>query len=372
MKDVRPADPWSDPTWDAFVQASPDGWVWGLAGWQRLIERVPEWDLKPLSFELWENGERVALMPMHLTRDGTAGSSGWGWVGPMLCPGLDPTQRKGVLRRVMTQAEHLAREAGAHRVVVGTMPITTRNLADTSGVNPFFELGYRDVSTNSCVIDLNKDEDSLYSGASEFARRRIRKARKLGWTATPISWGEAVDRYYAIHTETYTRTGVSPHPRAYFAGIAQEMAPAGHAKLWAARKGDGEPRAFLNLGRFGTASYYHTGCSQSEALSDGANYLLLWEAILGEKRAGGQVFDIGEVFFDVTDGKQVGLTQFKSKFGGSLRRFFKASKDLPSTQVPPVSQPEPTPDAQTARQHSERGLGRRLMRRLRAARKGGV
>ncbi len=43
MTEFRPVDPHTDPDWDSFVRASPDGWAWGLAGWQRLIERVPDW-----------------------------------------------------------------------------------------------------------------------------------------------------------------------------------------------------------------------------------------------------------------------------------------------------------------------------------------
>jgi hypothetical protein len=361
MTEFRPVDPHTDPDWDSFVRASPDGWAWGLAGWQRLIERVPDWGLRPLSFEMRENGQRLALMPFHLNRAGIAASSGWGWVGPMLAHGLPAARRRSVLARVMAEAERLAAEAGAQSIALGSPSMTASALASARGVNPFFALGYDDLSTNALVIDLTLDEDMLWSGLSANARQEIRKARKLGWRAVRASWRQEVDTYYRLHAKTYRRTGTEPHPRAYFDGIAQEMEPAGAAVLWMGLDPDGTPCAFHNDATLNHAMFYHTGCSTESALASGINYLLMWTSITDAKRRGCTHFEVGDVFFNVRDGKQAGLTRFKSKFGGELHRSFKAQKtlDLPRPAPSPAA---PAADAEPATQRLRERLPAALRR----------
>ena len=365
MAEFLPVDPAIDAAWDDFVRASPDGWVFGLAGWQRLIERVERWDLRPLSFEMRDNGRRVAIVPLHLTSAGVVASSGWGLVGPMLAADLPVGRRRGVLKRVMARVEEVAVGLCATAVMVGAPAVTRSALASRRGVNPFVRLGYEDISGNAMVVDLSADEAVLWSGLSANARQEIRKAERLGWQAAEAAWAEHLDDYYAVHVETYRRTGVEPHPRAYFAGIAAETAPAGHARLWVGRDPEGRPQAYHNDAVLGPGVLYHTGCSTAAALDAGINYLLMWRAILCAKARGATHYEIGEVFFDVRAGKQEGLTRFKTKFGGELHRAFRARKVLAPAEATDASRPQPTSAAAAATANSSAVAGTLLDRLLR-------
>src|SRR3546814_13886117 len=57
-----PADEWDD-----VVQGSPDGWVFGLYGWQELILAVERWGLQDHRFALRENGRLVAVVPLQFS-----------------------------------------------------------------------------------------------------------------------------------------------------------------------------------------------------------------------------------------------------------------------------------------------------------------
>jgi hypothetical protein len=163
--------------------------------------------------------------------------------------------------------------------------------------------------------------------------------------------------------ETYRRTGVEPHPRAYFAGIAEEIAPRGNAILWAAFDPSGAPHAYHNDAVLDQGCLYHTGCSTTRALAAGANYLLMWTAIADAKRRGASHFEVGDVFFDVPMGKEEGLTRFKSKFGGVLHRSFKSRKRLTGLELDVAPVPaEAVPGEEGASGILER-LRRRMIRR---------
>src|SRR3546814_11204033 len=88
-----PADEWDD-----VVQGSPDGWVFGLYGWQELILAVERWGLQDHSFALRENGRLVAVVPLQFSPNGgVMASSGWGGAGPTLCGSLSDKARRRVM-----------------------------------------------------------------------------------------------------------------------------------------------------------------------------------------------------------------------------------------------------------------------------------
>jgi GNAT acetyltransferase-like protein len=174
---------------------------------------------------------------------------------------------------------------------------------------------------------------------------------------------------------------VPPHPRRYFDGIAQHMAPAGFAELWVGVSPEGKPVAFHNDTRFNAASVYHTGCSETAHLDSGVNYLLFWAAMRGAREAGCAWYEIGEIFPAARDGKSRGLTVFKSKFGGELHRYFRgrlaieqpvtavevsapaqAAPDAPvGTAQPPAAAPIPPPSPWRQWYQASRALARHVI-----------
>jgi SAM-dependent methyltransferase len=322
------------PAWDALVRGSPDGWVFGLAGWQRLVLGVAEWGLRDLSFAAVEQRRLLGVMPLQLDATGArAASSGFGGSGPIVAGELAPAHRERVRRALLRHGEERARAAGAREISFAVPTVTAAGLA-RRGVNPFLEEGYEDVSTHTQVIDLAPDEATLLAGLADDARRQIARARSQGYRAERGDWPKLLDDYYRVHVETYRRTGVAPHPRAYFAGIAREMAPAGHAVLLVGYAPDGRPVAFHNDARLGPGALYHTGCSETEHLASGVNYLLFWQAILDAKAEGRSHYESGEVFPGAASGKDHGLSVFKRKFGGETRRFLRATKRFEGSAGP--------------------------------------
>jgi len=328
-----------EAAWDALVLASPDGFVFGLAGWQRLILDVRDWGLRDLSFAAHEPGrpERLlGVMPLQLDASGAvAASSGFGGVGPIVAGGLAPGHRVRVRRGLLRHAEETARAAGARELTFALQAVTAASRAGR-GVSPFVEEGYEDVSTLSQIVDLRPDESQLFAGLADDARRQIARARSLGYRAERADWAKLLDDYYRTHVETYRRTGVPPHPRAYFEGIARETAPAGHAVLIVGYAPDGRPVAFHNDARMGDGALYHTGCSETAHLESGVNYLVFWQALLDAKAAGCTAYESGEVFPGAAPGsKDHGLTVFKRKFGGEPHRRLRARKILAPEPPPP-------------------------------------
>lgn len=342
--------------WDDLVRSSPDGWPFALTNWRKVILSVQEWQLQDHSFALAENGQLSAVVPLQLdTRSGVLGMTGWGGCGPIVAAGLEGSARDAVIGSAMTTVEGIAEQTGARSLRFSIPPVTQSAIENVQGVNSLAYhglQGLQDLSGIAQVIDLSVDEPVLWRGLSETARQTVRKAEKAGVAVRRADWSSAVDDYYRVHIENYRRTGVEPHPKTYFAGIAREMGSGGYSVLWVARTAGGQPIAFHNDMHFGSGAWYHTGCSLAAALDNGANYLLFWHAMMGAKAAGHRWYDCGEIFPQGGNTKQNGLTLFKTRFGGRPHRFLKAGRDYAPTSKQGFDTNYP-------------GLLKRLVRRLR-------
>ena len=215
-------------------------------------------------------------------------------------------------------------------------PLAANNMANTRGVNTLVLNGWEDVSTLTRLVDLGLPQSDLEAAAAD-AGRKIRRARDRGYTVAPGNWNELVDEYYTMHTQTYQRTGAAPHPRSYFEGIAEGFSARKNALLWVCRSADGQPVAFHNSARFKLGAAYWSGCSQYDHAQAGVNYLLFWHAIMGAKEDGYKFYDVGEAFPNSPDRKLGGLTQFKSKFGGDLYRFYRGRFSLSQNRLTWIS-----------------------------------
>ncbi len=312
--------------WDRLVESSQEGWSFSLSAWRQVILGVPQWQLEDLSFAVRENGRLVAAFPLQFSPlTCIVASTGFGGSGPVLAVGLGPQHRRRLLYSMFERAANVARERGARSLEFQVSPVTRGSLAAKRGVNPFLEFGFVDRSGHSRVIDLSVGEEALWASLSADARQQVKRAKAKGYTAAYEPWTSLIDDYYRVHTENYVRTGVRPHPREYFRGIAEYMSSRGNAVLWVARDPGGQPVAFHNDTGLAHARTYHTGCCETAHLDSGANYLLFWESLRGAVADGCSWYDAGEVFPGVKQGKEAGLSVFKSKFGGNIHRVFRCA-----------------------------------------------
>lgn len=311
------------PEWDRVVHHSDDGWAFSLAGWLEMV--TPIWQMENRSFAIRENGRLVAVMPLHwVPAAKRLVSGGWGHGGPVILADVSPADRRRLWRAVFSRVGEIAIQLGADSINVMISPLCQSSLTNRWGVNPLVEFGFADVSTHTRIINLRQEENELWFGLAQDARQQVKRARTAGYTVRRCSWKEMVDEYYRVHVENYHRTGVKPHPKAYFEGIAN--LPNDQHVLWVGFAPNGRPVAFHNDARFGVTALYQTGCSETAHLKSGINYRLFWEVLLGAKADGCAWYETGEAFLQATGGKEKGLTDFKAKFGGELHRFFRGEK----------------------------------------------
>lgn len=325
--------------WTEMLHASDDVWLYHTLPWLDMTAGV--YALENWYFVARDGGCTLGAFPVQrmrysrYARSCDTGYSGlMGSAGPFFRRSLSPKQRGRVLTTLTDAVRRWAKDVRVDRVHCSLPPLAASCLKNVRGVNPLATAGWEDVSTHTRLSALSRPESTLWRDLAEDARRSVKRAQALGYTVSREDWRDRLEDYYQVHQETYRRTGVPPHPKGYFAGIASDIAPQGQAVLWVGRDPEGRAVAFHNDARYRSGSLYWTGCCETGHLESGINYLLFWQALVGAQEDGCAWYEIGEAFPGVRSGKEFGLTVFKAKFGGELFRYFRG--DLHAFPCPPV------------------------------------
>ena len=321
--------------WDSFVEDSDDAWLWHRFDLQ---DALATWSGRTdLSFALYEPGRKkrvIAVVPCQRNASlkaralkiNTLDSLG----GPACRNHLDAGLRQRVLSAAREQLVALAREHGSGEINVALAPMgKALRGSNCPRVNPLLELGFTNALSQTWVIDLRPGIDALWSSMAGRARTAIRKAEKSGVTTRPAGRPGDLDIYYAMHCETYGRTGAPPHPRAYFEAIWRDFLTSGLARIWFAEHAGGIVAA-ENFGVYKRAAIYWTGASRREGLAVEANSALQWAAIRWMADAGIEWYETGEAFPQAPGGKDRGLNDFKKSFGGELYPLYRGTIDMGS------------------------------------------
>lgn len=318
---LRGADLQQD--WDSIVGSSPDAWMFHRFAWQEC--QLQAFPLQDLSFLVEWEGRPVAVCPLQRHRHDPAvlHSTFMGTGGPALVGELAREQRAELLRLVHRVLQRFLQEGNARelRVLLPQLALSSR-AHWASNSNPLVAHGYASTSSRTSLLDLSQDEATLFARLRHGHRQDIERARRLGIRVGRLHGEQGITDYYRLHQETYTRTGVPPHPEAYFRAIGRCIVAAGLADTFAAWHDD-RLIAAANIAHHGDGSLYWTGAYAADALRTGAGKLLQWEVIRASKAAGRTWHETGEVFPGAeTNSKVAGLTNYKIGFGGIVRPWF--------------------------------------------------
>ncbi len=311
--------------------AAPDGWdeaatrsPWGhtlqstawaeiraAQGWRPEFVRIG--DPLPVALVLWRDalpGRPIAYVPR----------------GPIVAP----DDRDG-LAAALRQLAALARERGA--VFLKVDPELDPSFAGPALAEAGFTRSSHDIQPvlATLVLDLDADEDALLAGLEKDTRWSVRQASKKGVAIREVSDDAGLRGFYELYAATGERAGFITRTWTYYRETWGRLVTAGLAKVRLAYV-DADAVAGSMVWRCGERAVYQTGATNDAARKTYAAYALLWESIIGAKREGRRVFDMGGIPRDLErkDDPMYGPYLFKRGFGGTVRQWVGAHDTVPS------------------------------------------
>lgn len=313
--------------WNAFVERTDEAWLWHLYD---LRDAVATWpgseDCSVAFLDRATQNEVVGLLPlrrvnrrfMRIVPVFVLESIG----GPVVMNGANAKRKREILGAMRDQLLRMAGQGRCLEIRLFSTPMAPALRGERCPwVNPLLEAGCENTQSQTWVVDLRAGKDAVWSRMEGRARTAVRKAEKAGVTvraATP----DDLNVYYGLHLETYRRTGVQPHPRAYFQAIWDFFLRNGLAGVWIAEV-EGQPVAAENFGIYKNAAVYWTGAASRQGLEVEANSLLQWTAMQWMMDNQIDWYETGEAFPQAMSGKSKGLNDFKKSFGGEMYPYYR-------------------------------------------------
>jgi CelD/BcsL family acetyltransferase involved in cellulose biosynthesis len=162
-------------------------------------------------------------------------------------------------------------------------------------------------------LDLKPSLDQVYGNFHKSCiQRRIQHAERQELSYEKGRSDQLVNEFYELLMITRSRHQLLPQPRAWIHNLIGCMGE--NAEIRVVRKGSTAVAAILTL-RHRRTIVYKYGCSAGEFHSLAGMPLLFWKLIQESKTEG-----MDEIDFGRTDMENVGLTQFKDRFGTLRKR----------------------------------------------------
>lgn len=179
------------------------------------------------------------------------------------------------------------------------------------------------------LVDLRRDEDTLWNNLKPSVRNKIRRGRDQGISIENIKEDAELSSYYEFSCRCRHSLGLKSYSLRNFSEMWRILQPAGMLEIYCAVY-EGELLGGLGVWLH-AGVMVEWGAIQSERARVEKLYcsdLLKWEAIQNGRASGYRLFDLSGVSPDPerADSKSKGIYDFKSKWGGEFLRFKNYSK----------------------------------------------
>jgi hypothetical protein len=308
--------------WDALVEASDDAWLWHLydlrepdcADWPASVD---------LSFGAVDRaGRLIALVPLF--RAARMRRPHWQILhsegGLAIANDLDPAEHARLSEVLLNHVRALARTHRAMDIRILLCPLAPRFHGESRPQrNPLVDLGARDMSDSTWMVDLSQGSDAAWAGMRRGARSNVRKAHQNKVSVRSARL-EDLPVYLRLYEETAARTGLPRYPPGHHQAFWQLYLERSLARVLIAEH-EGEPVAILCSWIGKGAAMLAEMVSSAAALRVGANSLLYWRSIQWMCEHGIEWYDLGVAALD-SDAKLRSIGEFKAGLGARLHPFY--------------------------------------------------
>lgn len=171
-------------------------------------------------------------------------------------------------------------------------------------------------------------------------RSQIRQAVRHGLHVTcalPCTEAElktVYGEFLPLHTESWQRTGMTPHQTQYLNGLARSVLDGGGRDMMVfVRDADGTALAAVNCHLGADRALYWAGASSESGMRSRANPLCLHAAIQACRQLGVSHFELGRFYARESSQKELAISRYKAQFGGRLVRVAGFHTEPPITAI---------------------------------------
>lgn len=287
-KVIEVINPLNLTDWDEKISEYRCYTFFHTSHWNKLI--VETYGFKPVFHIAKENNEIKGILPLMEVNSIITGKRGVGlpfsdFSSPLV---KDPKQFYNLLEFAKIYGKELKWKYLEIKGAQDYLP---------PGTNSYVEYEH--------IIDLDGNEDKLFSDFESTTKRNIRKAGKENVKVYQSQSLESVRTFYKLNSMTRQRHGLPPQPYSFFKNLYEIIIRKDHGSVFLAEH-SGKVIAGAVYLHIGKKALYKYGASDMKFQNLRANNLVMWEAIRWYNSRGYKEFSFGK-----TEPDNEGLRRFK-------------------------------------------------------------
>lgn len=322
--------------WNNFCLNSDNAWFWHTTSW---LEYILNFELKReatnFSFFVSEGKTIKAIVPLIREKNKFNEKDIWEFSyqnaaipAPSFDIRLAGTERLSIEKMVFEEIDRLAKNNNIGRSRFWLSPLARGFMKVPLSRNFPMEYGYTDISLNSLLIDLRKDEKELWRELRRNHRRNIEEGKKF---KIEIYTKENIrdDIFYSYKTTHCKAAGRQTRSDKTFE-MMLEWIKKGQAFL-ATAESEGKLIGFEHYIIYKNNVYGASAANDPDFAHLPIRHILEWEAILWMKKQGFDFYEIGlqqygPLPYDCPSDKQINISHFKRGYGGFVVPLFISEK----------------------------------------------
>lgn len=314
--------------WDKFCLQNDDAWFWHTTEWLYYTQNYrPDLKSKNLSFLLINNHKVIGICPLFLetTKIGDEETKELSFGGsptpmPALENDLSESNREKRYKLIFENIDKLSQEYQASRVTIRASPLSPSYIqSNYSQNNILMKYGYIPISLNTQIIDLTKNQATLWADIRHGHAYDINRGMKY-IQATAFDKNNLTKDVYTQYQQLHHKAaGRVTRPQITF-DLMYSWILQGYATLFAATINK-QYVGFSYVYTYKSAAYYGSACNDPDCSQEPIGHVLQWKTIQCLKDQGFKFYEIGwqnyaSLPYCITSQKEVAISTFKRGFGG--------------------------------------------------------
>lgn len=300
--------------WEEFILSHPNGNIFQSSIMADVFSRTKNYEPVSLAAKDESSGELLAVLQSVIITEmpGVLSSFSSRAVlqgGPLF---VDSDKGREATRSLMEHYNNLVDSKIVYTQI--------RNMWDTQACLGIFEtLDYEYDQHLDFLINLDRNEDEIWSDVQKSRRKGINRAKKNGISIKNVDSRKELLSCYDLVLDTYKKFKIPIADISLFEAVYEELVPKEHADFFIALKDDEPVGTRITLNYMDMVYDWYAGSKQGVDYVDEA---LVWH-ILKENAGKYKVFDFGGAGHP---DKPYGVREFKRRFGGEMVNFGRYEK----------------------------------------------
>ncbi len=308
----------NDPKWDEFCLESDDCWYWHTIDWMEYTMEYTGSDSELLAFYIEDgNADILAICPLIREKNKLTFSGSFG-PNPAFRNNLSKKLSNKLIGQIFSRIDSIALEKGLKACIM-SLSTLAKNFLNPFNYNYLMKYGFENISLNTQILVLDKDERTLWGEIKKSHRNEINRGKNQITFSIDYPFSEDDQMFKDFKQLHFLAAGKKTRTEKTWE-IQYQSKIKGNAVIILAYKDDIPIGGIYSI-LYKDGAYYGISANHPDHEHLSVSHSIQWELIKWLKQNRYRYYELGYQYFSDQpfshpNQKEIDISLFKRHFGG--------------------------------------------------------